>query len=186
MKGGTLILLMLGLLFTDSLGYAEEAHRYPSPNRKYLALVIALPKAQYGSGESKIELRTSNGSILCAKNYGSEDGEHGFRVEHSAWTPDSQFFVYSMSSSGGHQAWHAPIYFIWVGDFKIRSLDSYVGSITDPNFKVSSPNIIKGISSMKGDLEQKPFKVKLTELVPKEGQLRYPTNKPSGGVNTPR
>lgn len=94
----------------------KQAKEFRSPDGKYLAIVIPLPKAPHGSGESKIEIHSKD-AIVCSASYSSEDGEHGFGVERAAWSPDSKFFVYSMSSSGGHQAWHFPTYFISVHDF---------------------------------------------------------------------
>jgi hypothetical protein len=41
-------------------------------------------------------------------SYASIDGEHGLGVEHASWTPNSAFFVFSTSSSGGHEANHFP------------------------------------------------------------------------------
>ena len=37
--------------------------------------------------------------------------EHGYGVTKAVWTPDSHFFVYSLESSGGHEAWHSPVWF---------------------------------------------------------------------------
>ena len=124
-----------------------------------------MPKALYGSGESKIEIRATNGAVLCPKSYGSQDGEHGFGVGRSAWTPDSQFFVYSMSSSGGHQSWHFPTDFIAVRDFKVRSRDDYLGPITDPDFILRSPDIVKTVGRKKADLEEAKFEARLSELL---------------------
>src|SRR5688572_5028509 len=93
--------LMLASCATATKG--KPAREYLSPDGKFRAIVLYLPNAPYGGGESGVELRSVNGTTLLIHSYASEDGEHGFGIERASWTPDSQFFVYSMSSSGGHQ-----------------------------------------------------------------------------------
>jgi hypothetical protein len=145
--------------------HSGELHEYFSPDGRLKALVIPLPKAPYGSGESRIELRSTDGTLLFSKSYASEDGEHGYGVEHAAWTPDSRFFVYSLSSSGGHQARHFPTDFIKVSTLSVHRLDEYVGPITDPDFKVFPPDIVCADGRGIKDLEETTFKVRLSELV---------------------
>jgi hypothetical protein len=132
---------------------AKQQQEYQSPDGKYRALVTPLPKAPHGSGESKIELHSKD-AVVLSENYGSEDGEHGFGVERAGWTPDSKFFVYSTSSSGGHQGWHFPTYFISVTDFKARKLDDYLGLITNPSFDFIAPDVILIEGHRLGDLEK--------------------------------
>src|SRR2546426_11481020 len=167
MKNISLILLIVSLFLFWSVALAKEAkerQEYTSPDGRYRAVVIPLPKAPYGSGESKIEIRTTKDAVLCSESYGSEDGVHGFGVEHAAWTSDSKFFVYSMSSSGGHQAWHFPTYFIAASDFKIRSLDNYLGLITDPAFELIEPDIIHVVGHSLDALEKEAdFRVSLSK-----------------------
>jgi hypothetical protein len=161
----TLLILALLALVINAYATSKKEQKYESPDGKYIAYVIALPKAPSGSGESKIIIKTRNGKTLRSKSYWSEDGEHGFGVEKSAWSPDSSFFIYSMSSSGGHQSWHFPTYFISTSDFKVRYLDDYLGPITDPDFKLSSPNTLETIGRDKDTLEAANFKIKLKELI---------------------
>jgi len=163
-----LLFAVLLVLSGNANGAQKKDQKYESPDGNYLAYVIALPKAPYGSGESKIILKTKNGKMLRSKSYWSEDGEHGFGVEKAAWTPDSLFFVYSMSSSGGHQAWHFPTYFISIYDFKVRCLDDYLGPITDPDFELSSPDIFKTTGRDKDTLDAANFKIRLNELIKKK------------------
>ncbi len=168
-KNITIPLVLGSLLLIVGLAYSNKQQEYPSPDGKYIAYVIALPKAPYGSGESEIIIRTQKGKILCSKNYGSEDGEHGFDVERAAWTPDSKFFIYSMSSSGGHQAWHFPTDFVAITDFKIRSLDNYLGPITDPDFELTAPDIIRITGQRIDDLlNETRFEINLNKLIGKD------------------
>src|SRR5262249_23644314 len=52
--------------------------------------------------ESRVVIRASNSDTLTSKDYSSPRGANGYYVVNAKWSPDSQFFVYSMSSSGGH------------------------------------------------------------------------------------
>lgn len=146
----------------------NELNEYPSPDGRLKSIIISLPKAPYGSGESRIEIRSADGSLLFSQDYASEDGEHGFGVEHAAWTPDSKFFIYSLSSSGGHQPWHFPTDFIEVsgaGRSRLHQLDDYVGPITDPDFKVLPPDTVCTEGMRDKDLKETTFRVRLSELV---------------------
>jgi hypothetical protein len=61
--------------------------------------------------------------LLCTKSYSSSDGEHGLGVAKGQWTPDSQFFVYDTSSSGGHQPYHSPTFFYNTRSNRIRNIE---------------------------------------------------------------
>jgi hypothetical protein len=138
-----------------------------SPDGRYQAFVTALPGIR--SGESMVVIKTKKGKTIFSKSYGSEDGEHGYVVVRAAWTPNSTFFVYSLASSGGHQPWHTPIHYVSVRDSKIRSLDDYIGAVTQPDFELRAPDTIKAIGASwtpgKGLGEESPFEVSLSHLV---------------------
>jgi hypothetical protein len=140
-KNKIIMASLISLFLLAGVAHANElkTQKYISPDGKSIASVLA----SRHSGESKIIIKTNKGKILCSKDYGSKDGEHGFGIVRAAWTPDSHFFVYSMSNSGGHQPWHSPIEFFSITDIKIHSLDDYVGAIMDPNFELKKPDIIK-------------------------------------------
>ena len=59
--------------------------------------------------ESRIVIRSAKGDTLTSKDYSSPRGTNGYYVVDAKWSPDSQFFVYSMASSGGHSPWSFPI-----------------------------------------------------------------------------
>lgn len=162
MKLSLIALLVAGILFLFVSGaHAGELRKYPSPDGMLNALVIPLSK----SGESRIEMLSTDGSLLLSQSYASEDGEHGFIVEQADWTPDSKFFVYSLSSSGGHQPWHSPIDFMAASTRSIHRMDDYVGPITDPAFKVVPPNTLSVITGGIPDHKEKAIEVRLSELV---------------------
>lgn len=91
--------------------------------------------------ESEVLVQTASGKILGRRNYRSEDGEHGFGVTKAQWTPDSQFFVYSLDSSGGHQAWHSPVqYFSRKSDSFVSLDDALNDAVMNPQFSVEAPD----------------------------------------------
>src|SRR5271167_1716834 len=59
--------------------------------------------------ENRVEIKSSSGAMLTLKDYSSPDGANGYYVLNAKWSPDSQYFVFSMMSSGGHSAWSFPI-----------------------------------------------------------------------------
>jgi hypothetical protein len=59
--------------------------------------------------ESRVVIRTSTGKTLTSKDYSSPRGFNGYYVVTAKWSPDSKFFVYTMSSSGGHSPWQFPM-----------------------------------------------------------------------------
>src|SRR5438876_8736581 len=65
--------------------------------------------------ESRVEIRSASGALLRWRNFASSDHNHGECVDHAQWTSDGRFFVYTTSSSGGHQPWHVATYFYSVG-----------------------------------------------------------------------
>src|SRR5207248_11363542 len=121
---------------------SPQIQKFSSPDGKIVAFVRSR-KAPEATSESRVELRSQNGRVLARRNYGSEDGEHGYGVTKAAWTPDSQFFVYSLESSGGHQSWHTPVQFFWRSENKIISLDDALeDAVTNPQFLLSAPDCL--------------------------------------------
>ena len=122
----------------------QEMDRFVSPDGKLVALVIHVGKEMgFENYESRVELRMKEGSLLRSVDYSSNDSEHGYGVAKAAWTPDSQFFVYSLQSSGGHSPWHTPVQFYNRRQNKILSLDDAVGdSVAYPEFSIREPDEI--------------------------------------------
>src|SRR5450755_408139 len=106
------------------------------------AIVLAAGKAGTPSqNESRIEIFTAKGDKVCSLDFSSDDGEHGYAVAKAAWTPDGNYFVYSLESSGGHAPWHTPTLFISANPIReICLLDSYLDNpgITTPDFKLTA------------------------------------------------
>jgi hypothetical protein len=84
---------------------------YPSPDGALRALVYPVDVSLNATPdmESRVVIRTSKGDTLTSKDYSSPRGANGYYVVSAKWSPDSQFFVYSLSSSGGHSPWLYPM-----------------------------------------------------------------------------
>lgn len=84
---------------------------YASPDGALRALVVPVDVSLYATPdmESRIVIRTAKGDTLTSKDYSSPRGTNGYYVVDAKWSPDSQFFVYSMASSGGHSPWSFPM-----------------------------------------------------------------------------
>jgi hypothetical protein len=83
---------------------------YPSPDGTLRALVFPVDISLHATPdmESRVVIRTSKGETLTSKDYSSPRGTNGYYVVSAKWSPDSQFFVFSMMSSGGHSPWSYP------------------------------------------------------------------------------
>jgi hypothetical protein len=84
---------------------------FVSPDKTMRALVMpsSVSLDTTPDMESRVVIRSSTGTTLTSKDYSSPRGMDGFYVYQAKWSPDSQFFVYSLTSSGGHSPWSFPI-----------------------------------------------------------------------------
>jgi hypothetical protein len=75
------------------------------------ALVFPADISLYASPdmESRVVIRSSAGDTLTSRDHSSPRGANGYYVVSAKWSPDSQFFIYSLTSSGGHSPWSFPI-----------------------------------------------------------------------------
>lgn len=119
-----------------------------SPDKALRAIFIPVD-GEKGSeaSESRVEIRNSDGKPLCTKDYSSNDGEHGYGVDEGEWTPDSRFFVYDMSSSGGHQPYRSPTFFYSRNDNRVRDIEDLTNRAVldqgvEPTFKIVAPHLV--------------------------------------------
>jgi hypothetical protein len=84
---------------------------FASPDGALRAIVLPVDVSLDTSPdmESRVVIRGSRGDTLNSKDYSSPRGANGYYVVTAKWSPDSQFFAYSMSSSGGHSPWSFPL-----------------------------------------------------------------------------
>jgi len=94
-------------------------------------------------GESSVRIEDiRNGAILLIRDDMSKDGAHGHAVVHGAWTPDSQFFVAGLESSGPHQPWAHPIWVYSRASNHVVEL-STLGLTVVASFQLRPPDILK-------------------------------------------
>jgi hypothetical protein len=121
------LLVIAAILGIASPAQAESPRTHLSPAGGLHAVVSSVGPT---GSESRIEIRASNRRLLRYLDLRSSDGEHGFFVSRAAWTSDGLFFVFSATSSGGHQPWHLPTYVYSRRHNRLYSLDAHVGPVT--------------------------------------------------------
>ena len=87
------------------------AETFVSPDKAVRALVVpaSISLDTTPDMESRVVIRASAGSTLTSMDHSSPRGMNGYYVVRAKWSLDSQFFVYSLSSSGGHSPWSFPM-----------------------------------------------------------------------------
>ena len=119
-------LLILAFLFSG-IATPGQTKSWESPNKAIRAVIIPVGAAGYENSESRIEIRSAVGKLLQSLNLASADHNHGEGVGYAEWTRNARFFVFTTSSSGGHQPWHVATYFYDVAHNRFYSLDAIVG-----------------------------------------------------------
>jgi hypothetical protein len=138
----------------SSTCYAEQRSertigQIDSPDGQIFALLITLaPTTNYGGEESRVEIRDRASKLLALKDFSSSDSSQGEIVDHSEWTPDSQFFVFNVVSSGGHQPWQSPVWFYSRKEHRIRELselfeDRPILNRNEPVFEIIAPHSVR-------------------------------------------
>jgi hypothetical protein len=113
---------------------------YPGSDGDYV-LVHSTKKAE-ATPESRLEFYGKNKQLLCALDYSSQDGEHGHGAGKTAWTPDGNYFVAALVTSGGHQAWHAPTIIYSRNKKWLVNLDDFIDGlgIASSGFELIAPH----------------------------------------------
>ena len=145
-----------------------------SPDRALRAVVFPVGMDLNASPdiESRIVIRGNETKLLTSKDYSSPRGTNGYYVVRAKWSPDSQFFVFSMSSSGGHSPWQFPTWVYSRQKNAFISLSTMIGgnpTISD-DFEFTGPHTIKAITwegPGAGSDKQVPVVVDLAEPVAK-------------------
>ena len=115
-----------------------------SPDQQLRACVLSVgrhPNPPFN--ESRVEIRDITGVVLANKDFKSPDGEHGRNVQKAEWSPDSQFFVFSTASSGGHSPWHWQTYFYDRKRKDFKEVDDFTGPVIKRNFRLTTPDWIE-------------------------------------------
>jgi hypothetical protein len=156
------LLAVLAVICTVSPAHPGKVRQdYRSPDGKLIARVIEVNKAH----EARVEIRNSKGKQLLTQDYSSPDMERGQGLQKAAWTPDGEFFVFSMENTGGHSPMGRPTFFYSRRQNRIYDLDDAIGYITEWNFKLEAPNwvITKRLDQESGESET--ARVALSTLV---------------------
>jgi hypothetical protein len=119
---------------------------FVSPDKATRALVYATDISLYATPdmESRVVFRSSDGTTLTSQDYSSPRGANGYYVFHGQWSPDSQYFVFSMSSSGGHSPWSFPIKVYAVKKNLIANFSDMIGGnpTVSGQFQFSGPHTL--------------------------------------------
>lgn len=165
LTGSKLLNEAIALVCVFVAGDPAIAKDEPAPDGKMIAVITDdIPR----SCEVHIVLRMIDGQKVFEKKYISEDGQHGYCVGQTAWTPDSQFFVFNLISSGGHQPWHVPVMVFSRYTTTLTSLDDRLPDpITDENFSVFDPDIVQVVTTQLPLGEHQPVtrRIALRELL---------------------
>ena len=145
---------------------------YPSPDRALRAVVFPVDMDLHATPdmESRVVLRANGAKLLTSKDYSSPRGTNGYYVVRAAWSPDSQFFVYSMSSSGGHSPWSFPTWVYSRQKNLFVSLNELIGNkpTVSGDFKFTGPHtVVASIQEEPGSDKQVPIVVDLEEAIKK-------------------
>jgi hypothetical protein len=132
---------------------------YPSPDAALRALVLPVDVDLYATPdmESRIVVRTRVGKLLTSKDYSSPRGANGYYVFAAKWSPDSQFFVYSMSSSGGHSPWSFPMRVYSRQKNLITDFSAMIGNnpTVSGDFKFTGPHTVSATTWEKAGSDNK-------------------------------
>ncbi len=117
--------------------------------------------------ESRIQIFNHKGKVILDTNYASKDHEHGYGVVQAEWTANSQFFVFGMLSSGGHQPWQAFTFIYSVSTNELISINKTVEPVTS-NFKLIPPDSLEATGFTKNIKNEMKFGIRLSTLIHKE------------------
>jgi hypothetical protein len=131
---------------------------FPSPDGARTALVLPVDPSLHATPdmESRVDITARGRHIRASKDYSSPGGANGYYVVQATWTPDSQFFVYSLSSSGGHSPWQSPIaLYSRTGNTFVSFSDLIGGDPTlSANFKIIGAHSIVATTWRNRNVEQ--------------------------------
>jgi hypothetical protein len=128
--------------------------------------------------EGRVVIRSSAGETVMSKDYSSPDGEHGYHIDYAKWSPDSQFFVYSLMSSGGYSPWRMPIMVYSRKKERIAKFSDMIGGYPtlSGEFKFASPHTLVATTwKQPGALEDRvPISVDLDAAFENENLPQLP------------
>jgi hypothetical protein len=143
---------------------------FPSPDKALRAIVWPVGMDLHATPdiESRVVIRGDEAKLITSRDYSSPRGANGYYVVRAKWSPDSQFFVYSMSSSGGHSPWQFPTWIFSREQGSIVSFSDMIGGnpIISDDFSFTGPHTIQAVTWEKaGSDKQIPVIVDLAAAI---------------------
>lgn len=147
--------ILLTFALAGAAGSIQRAERIArlinSPDSQLRAVIVGFaPRTNGGMNESGVEIHDHNNRAIATKDFTSPDGNDGWLVDmrFATWTPDSQFFVFNVSSSGGHQPWQSPVWFFSKAQRRFQKLSELINDrpvLSDDaaNFQIVPPHSVK-------------------------------------------
>ena len=170
--------MLLHILFVTLLGVApglvtaQQPQSYQSPDGSLRVVITPVSKS---CPEDRLVIRKRDGALFYRKDFSSSDCEHGDNIVRGEWSPDSQFFVFNVESTGGHQSGHRPVFFYSRSENKLYRLENYIGYIVAQDFTLEAPHIIKTeTQKIIGKMEGVPIKVNLSTIFRRKSRAGEP------------
>jgi hypothetical protein len=145
---------------------------HPSPDKALRAVIFPVGMDLHASPdiESRVVIRGPDAKLVTSKDFSSPRGANGYYVVRAKWSPDSQFFVFSVSSSGGHSPWSFPTWVFSRQKEAIVSFSDMIGgkpTLSD-EFNFSGPHHLTAATREKeGSDKQVPVVVDLEAAIKK-------------------
>jgi len=140
-----ILLLLAGLVFLGAGGTSKKEEKYISPDQSLCVTITStFMEGIAEAAETRVEIQPNK----KRKFFGDSKDQFPSSVQKYAvikaeWTPDSQFFVFSLSSEGRPRAWHFATFFFDRKRNQIRSLDSFIGPVSKSEFVLLPPDIVE-------------------------------------------
>jgi len=146
-----------------SRAQGQQVQTHLSPDRTLRVKTTPVSKA---CPEGRITILKPNGALLFRQSFSSSDCEHGSIIVRAEWTTDSQFFVFNVASTGGHQPGHRPVFFYSRRENKLYRLENFIGYIVAQDFTLEAPHIV-GTEKQKsvGESEGIAIKINLRRIL---------------------
>ncbi len=147
---------------------------FPSPDAAVRALVfpVGIDLNATPDMESRVAFRGQDGKLLNSRSFASARGTNGYYVVNAQWSPDSQFFVFSLSSSGGHSPWSFPMWVFSRETSAFAEFSQMIGKkpTLSPDFKFTGPHTVMAATwDKEGSQTQRPVTVDLAAGMKKAG-----------------
>lgn len=160
---------------------------YSSPDGALKAIIVPTGRdagankienrSDYGNPleyECRVEVHDSKGRKIWSENFSSMDHDHGRGVAFASWSPDSNYFVFSTVSSGGHHPWQFFTYAYSRRKNDLYLLDPILGEVVQQKFTFSAPDKItltvfdRSVKKWDTRMPSKKVAYRLTRLLSEE------------------